>query len=128
MAAAAGEAALHVPRPVRALPRALHRRVEAARIPVERITARLALIAGGDDEVWPSTWFVDQIVSTRREHDLDTAVVSVDAAGHSPVFPGTRPAPPSPHLRRGGTPDADRELGERAWPVILATLGLPPAP
>jgi hypothetical protein len=101
--------------------------VEAARILVERITARLALIAGGDDEVWPSPWFVDQIVSIRREHGLETAVVSVDAAGHSPVFPGTQPAPPSPHLRRGGTPDADRELGERAWPVILATLGLPPA-
>ncbi|MFB6721955.1 alpha/beta fold hydrolase [Kribbella sp. NPDC056345] len=93
--------------------------VQAARIPVERIRDVL-LIAGGDDKVWPSVDFAEEIV--RRRGPLPTRVVTGAAAGHRVVLPGETPKTAGQTMARGGTDAADRELGERAWPEILSFL------
>jgi dienelactone hydrolase len=95
---------------------------DAARIPVEQIAADLVLVAGGDDQVWPSVDFGEEITRTRRRHGRETVVVTVAEAGHTPIFPGTEPPPPSAHLVRGGTEAADRELGAAAWDRLRSLL------
>lgn len=94
----------------------------AARIPVEKITGDVLLIAGGDDQVWPSTCFAQQIISARGKAGLRSALVSHPDAGHRLLLPGEQPATGGMRMARGGTPKADAELGERAWPEILRVL------
>lgn len=94
---------------------------DAAAIPVERIAGTVVLVAGGDDQVWPSQQSVEVMAARRAAHGLSTVVVVEPAAGHRPVLPGEQPAPGA-DLMRGGTPAADRRLGERAWSEILRAL------
>ena len=94
----------------------------AARIPVEKITGDVLLIAGGDDQVWPSTCFAQQIISARERTGLRSTLVSHPDAGHRLLLPGEQPAAGGTRMARGGTPKADAELGERAWPEILRIL------
>lgn len=94
----------------------------AARIPVERIGGEVLLIVGGDDLVWPSGCFAQQIVAARRVARLVTSLVSHPDAGHRLLLPGEQPATGGTRMARGGTPQADAELGERAWPEILRVL------
>lgn len=97
--------------------------VAAAAIPVERIR-ELLLVAGGDDQVWPSTDFAERIVARRREHGLDTAYVSLPNAGHRTLLPGEKPVTAGQSMRRGGSEATNRELGRPAWPHVRATLRL----
>ncbi|MFF5141664.1 acyl-CoA thioester hydrolase/BAAT C-terminal domain-containing protein [Streptomyces sp. NPDC013157] len=94
-----------------------------AEIPVERARADLLLVAGGDDAMWPSLPFAEQLAERRRSAGATVHVITRQDAGHRPRFPGESPAPHSPHFRYGGTPEADRLLGEAAWPHILDRLG-----
>lgn len=91
---------------------------QAARIRVEEILAEVLLIAGGDDQVWPSVQFAEQIAGTREPLGLTTTIVSHPHAGHRLLLPGERPVTGGVSMRRGGTPDADAELGAMAWPEI----------
>ncbi|TDD56193.1 alpha/beta fold hydrolase [Kribbella antibiotica] len=93
--------------------------VDVARIPVEQIKDVL-LIAGGDDKVWPSVDFAEEII--RRRGSLPTRLVVGPEAGHRVVLPGETPKTAGQSMARGGTDAANRELGERAWPEILNVL------
>lgn len=95
---------------------------EAARIRVEDIPAELLLVAGEDDQVWPSAHFAAQIAAVREAHALPTTVVTHQGAGHRMVLPGEEPASGGVRMRRGGTPTADAELGARAWPHITRMI------
>jgi pimeloyl-ACP methyl ester carboxylesterase len=97
-------------------------RVPAARIPVERISGEVVLVAGGDDRLWPSLDWSEEILWCRERHGLPTTLVSHPDAGHRVRLPGERPPAPS-RLAHGGTPAADLELGERLWPTLLRLLG-----
>ncbi len=102
---------------------AVHRdEVAEAAIEVERIRGDLVLVAGGDDRVWPSVWFAERIADRRREHGLETTVVTHPAAGHRTVLPGERPVEAGQVMQRGGTPEADQALGERCWPHVVRAL------
>ncbi|MFC6159143.1 alpha/beta fold hydrolase [Kribbella jiaozuonensis] len=92
---------------------------EQARIPVERI-GEVLLIAGGDDRVWPSVEFAEEIV--RRRGERRTRIVVGPEAGHRPVLPGEDPKSAGQRMARGGTEEADRELGARAWDEIRNLL------
>ncbi|MEU4573437.1 acyl-CoA thioester hydrolase/BAAT C-terminal domain-containing protein [Nonomuraea sp. NPDC023979] len=90
-----------------------------AAIRVEEARARLLLVAGGDDRMWPSLRFARELAARRP-----AVVITHPDAGHRPRFPGEPPAPASPAYAYGGTPEADAALGARAWPHLLALLGV----
>ena len=94
--------------------------LEAARIPAERFTGELLLLAGGDDKLWPSVEFAEQIAS--RRDGLVTEVLSSDQAGHRLIFPGEEPKTTGQRMARGGTDEADRAFGTEAWPHVLRVL------
>ncbi len=97
-------------------------RVPAATIPVERIAGEVVLVAGGADALWPSVLFAEAVRRRRTAHDLETIVVSHPDAGHRVVLPGEPVLPLSRRIAWGGSEEADRELGLRAWPEIAAVL------
>jgi hypothetical protein len=92
-------------------------RVVEAAIPVERIR-RLVLVAGCDDEVWPALEMSRAIEARRHAHGLETVVVSDPEAGHRTILPGEPVVSGGSRMRRGGSEEADRRLGEAAWMEI----------
>ncbi len=106
-----------------ALASASAQQLEAAAIRMEAIPDVL-LVTGGDDQVWPSQWFADQITTRRATAGLATSHMHLAEAGHRAVLPG-EPAPTDGMaMARGGTPEADRTLGTLAWPHVLEVLAL----
>lgn len=98
-------------------------RVHAATIPVERIPEVL-LVAGGDDQVWPSSSFATAITARRFAHGMATTVVADADAGHRTTLPGEMPPLGGLAMARGGTPEGDNKLGAAAWPHLVSALGL----
>ncbi|MEM9746081.1 MAG: acyl-CoA thioester hydrolase/BAAT C-terminal domain-containing protein [Actinomycetota bacterium] len=95
-----------------------------ARIRCEEIVGDVVLVAGGDDQVWPShPWALD-IERRRAAHRRPTSVVSLPDAGHRPVLPGERPPVGGVRMRRGGHRAADAALGRIALPEVLSALGI----
>jgi pimeloyl-ACP methyl ester carboxylesterase len=92
----------------------------AARIPAERFKGDLLLIAGGDDKVWPSVQFAEQIAM--RRGSLETRAIIGAQAGHRFVFPGEKPKVGGQTMARGGSDQADRAFGAQAWPDLLKVL------
>lgn len=97
-------------------------RVEAAEIPVERILDDLLLVAGEDDRVWPSARFADEIAARRAAAGRKTDVLRHPLAGHRVPFPGEPVALGGQRMARGGSPEADAELGALAWDAALARV------
>lgn len=97
---------------------------DRAAIPVERTRANILLVAGGDDQMWPSLDFATNLAARRQRSGLPVEIISNPDAGHRPILPGEEPLPPSPRYLYGGTPEADAALGAAAWPRLLACLGL----
>ncbi|MEU6891995.1 acyl-CoA thioester hydrolase/BAAT C-terminal domain-containing protein [Streptomyces sp. NPDC046557] len=93
-----------------------------AEIPVEAAGADLLLVAGGDDAMWPSLPFAEDLARRRRAAGAPVRLITRHDAGHRPRLPGEGPAPASPRFLYGGTPEADALLGEAAWPHILEAL------
>ncbi|MEU3465642.1 acyl-CoA thioester hydrolase/BAAT C-terminal domain-containing protein [Streptomyces sp. NPDC006733] len=98
------------------------RRLDAAAIPVEKASADILLVAGGDDAMWPSLRYAEQLAARRRAADAPVHLVTRDDAGHRPRFPGEGPAAPSKTFAYGGTARSDALLGEAAWASILGLL------
>jgi uncharacterized protein len=97
---------------------------EAAAIPIEEAEGDLVLVAGRGDRLWPSADAAQALAERRARSGRRVEVILHDHAGHSPLWPG-QPAPePSATLDRGGTPEADAELGSAAWAVTAERLGL----
>jgi hypothetical protein len=97
--------------------------LDAAAIPVENARADLLLVAGGDDAMWPSLRYAEQLAARRRRAGAPVQVVAREDAGHRPRFPGESPAAPSEAFLYGGSADADALLGEAAWTSVLDLLG-----
>ncbi|WP_162308293.1 alpha/beta fold hydrolase [Segeticoccus rhizosphaerae] len=105
--------------------RAAPEQLRLATIPVERFRGELVLIAGGDDQIWPSVEASARIVARRESAGLGTVLVTDDRAGHPVVLPGeVAPNPNRPYLV-GGDAGAAERLGAKAWPAISKVLGLP---
>ncbi len=97
---------------------------EAAAIPVEQIVGQVVLVAGGDDQVWPSGPWARAIKERRGTHGLDTAVVTHPGAGHRVVLPGEPLVERGQSMQPGGSNTANSELGAAAWPHVLEALRL----
>jgi dienelactone hydrolase len=98
-------------------------------IPVERINGPVLAVGGGQDQVWPSSIYVDNI--ERRLHDhgrTDVTALVYPAAGHGIGFPvpNIRVAPRGTaqqgYYEFGGTPEADARARAESWPRLLAFL------
>lgn len=96
----------------------------AAAIRAEDIVGDLLLIAGGDDHVWPSAAFAEDLAARRSARSLDTVVVTHPSAGHRLLLPGETAVVGGQAMARGGSPEADAELGALAWPEIARALDL----
>jgi dienelactone hydrolase len=96
--------------------------VEAA-IPVERSKADILLVAGCDDALWPSDDFARALADRAADSGKSAALEVHPKAGHRVLFPGETKARSALHAH-GGTDDADRELGARAWSKAVHLLGL----
>ncbi|MDQ0604741.1 hypothetical protein QF037_009086 [Streptomyces canus] len=94
----------------------------SAEIPVEVTRADLLLVAGGDDAMWPSLAFAEQLAQRRRSAGASVRLIARHDAGHRPRFPGESPASASSRFEYGGTPEADALLGAAAWPHVLDAL------
>ncbi|SDO05516.1 BAAT / Acyl-CoA thioester hydrolase C terminal [Cryobacterium flavum] len=97
--------------------------IPAATIAVEGIRS-LILVAGGDDQVWPSVAHAERIQRLRASHGLTTTIVAEREAGHRTVLPGEPVVTGGMTMQRGGTEAADRRLGSRAWEVITDLFAL----
>lgn len=96
-------------------------RVAEAAIAVEDIN-EVVLVAGGDDQVWPSVAMSAAIRARRTSHGLKTTIVSDPTAGHRTILPGEPVVSGGVRMRRGGTENADRSLGTAAWAQIKTLL------
>ncbi|MBO0842455.1 MAG: hypothetical protein J2O46_04660 [Nocardioides sp.] len=97
-------------------------RVPAARIPVERIDAKVVVVAGEADELWPSALFAEGVRRRRAAARKQTVVVTHPRAGHRVVLPGEQPLPAAATRSYGGDDVSDAELGALAWPQVMAAL------
>jgi len=106
--------------------RSRQRFAEAARaavIPIEQSDAQVVLVAGGDDRMWPSLAFAQELAARRVSVGRPARLVTSPDAGHRPRLPGEGPAGHSDRFRYGGTAEADAALGAAAWAPIIDTLG-----
>lgn len=102
--------------------------IAAASIPVEDIAAPMLLIAGTEDEMWPSATMAQTIARRRREHGVgtDDHLLLLPDAGHFMRPPGTpSTADRSADLVSGGTQDGIARGKRQAWQAALAFLDHP---
>jgi uncharacterized protein len=99
--------------------------VDASTIPVEAARAKLILVAGGDDALWPSEMFARSIVERRTRFGQQASLLCHPEAGHRILLPGETTARSALHAH-GGNDRADSELGNAAWAAIMEALHLPP--
>jgi pimeloyl-ACP methyl ester carboxylesterase len=96
-------------------------RVRAAAIPVERIQ-RVVLIAGEDDQVWPSAQSARRIAARRTAAGCTTTLVIDRDAGHRTVLPTEPVVAGGNAMARGGSAVADAALGVVALEAIRGAL------
>jgi dienelactone hydrolase len=95
-------------------------------IPVEKIHSAVMIIAGGDDQLWPSPIMARQIAARLKEHHHPYAdeMLIYPAAGHAINAPFV----PTPHtisagaLTLGGTAAANAQADRNSWLRVLAFL------
>jgi dienelactone hydrolase len=93
---------------------------DRAAIRVEDSTAHLLLVAGDDDQLWPSELFAEQLADRRLGRGVDLIIGR--GSGHHAQLPGEPPVRSTATTARGGTSAADAALGQRAWRHILDLL------
>jgi pimeloyl-ACP methyl ester carboxylesterase len=96
-------------------------RVRAAAVPVERIQ-QLVLIAGEDDQVWPSAQSARRIAARRTAAGCTTTLVIDRDAGHRTVLPTEPVVAGGNAMARGGSAVADAALGVVALEAIRGAL------
>jgi dienelactone hydrolase len=96
-------------------------------IPVEDITGPLLLVAGGDDQLWPSSLMAEAIMDRRAAMGghADDELLTYPNAGHligkaSVPAGSTRIA--GGRLESGGTPPDNARAQADAWPRVLEFL------
>lgn len=108
-------------------------KADPARIDVQRIAGPILLVAGSEDQLWPSMASAERILQRRAEHGGHPAdeLLRFDGAGHFVCFPyalpsippSTRLSPPGPiTIDFGGTRSANAAAARESWPKILSFL------
>lgn len=101
----------------------------AAAIQVENIRCPLLLISGGDDQMWPSKLFAEQIIQRlKKEHSkIQAEHLCYREAGHGINIPNLPiPTPIYYHpvsklwFSMGGSREADAQASEDAWNKLVS--------
>ncbi|MGO7079060.1 acyl-CoA thioester hydrolase/BAAT C-terminal domain-containing protein [Rhizobium johnstonii] len=95
--------------------------VQRAIIPIEKTVANIILVAGGDDALWPSDVFAEQLSRRREEYGMPVSLIVDSYAGHRILLPGEN-TPRSTLHAHGGTDEADARLGQAAWREVMTLL------
>jgi pimeloyl-ACP methyl ester carboxylesterase len=95
--------------------------VPAATIAIEKAHARVVLVAGGDDALWPSDVFARSLAERLEAVGKQPLLITHPRAGHRVLLPGET-TPPSAVNAYGGNDAADRALGVAAWNAISELL------
>ncbi|HVE76964.1 MAG TPA: acyl-CoA thioesterase/bile acid-CoA:amino acid N-acyltransferase family protein [Actinomycetota bacterium] len=103
--------------------------IERAAIRLEDARGAIMMIAGDDDQVWPSRQFVELAERRLARTENNTIFEShvFPGAGHSiglPYLPSTvtEGSYGSLLLPRGGTPGGSASASEQSWPLIMRFL------
>lgn len=95
--------------------------IPTATIAIEKARARVILVAGGDDALWPSDLFARTLAQRREAAGNPHVLLIHPKAGHRVLLPGE--TTPRPALNaHGGTDEADQALGLAAWNEISRAL------
>lgn len=102
-------------------------KTKAARIPVKSIRGPVLLVSGGDDELWPSDTYADEIMGELGSDPAPHQHLNYTRAGHIvlwlPYSPTTTveqvPNGTTAALDLGGTPAANNAAHERDWPAMI---------
>lgn len=101
--------------------------LDAAAIPVEKISAPILFVTGDDDQMWPASIMAVTMIERREQAGLTgDRHLRFENAGHiihPPVTPTTVTWTDS--LYSGGTPEGCAKAEAEAWPEILAFLSAP---
>lgn len=101
----------------------------AAAIPVENIQCPILLISGGDDQMWPSEDFANQIMDRLKKKGSQVAArhLNYPEAGHGINIPNLPiPGPTYYHpvsklwFSMGGSREADAKASADAWNQLVA--------
>jgi len=99
--------------------------IEAARIPLERATGAILLLAGGDNHRWRSAAMTERLVDTMRKHgrEDDISSVTYPSAGHAFLMAPmvTRFPSGAPPFDSGGNSEVDVAAAD-AWDRIARFL------
>jgi acetyl esterase/lipase len=93
----------------------------AATIAIEKARARVILVAGGDDALWPSDLFARTLAQRLEAAGKPHVLLIHPKAGHRVLLPGET-TPRSAVNAHGGTDEADQALGLAAWNEISRAL------
>jgi hypothetical protein len=92
--------------------------IPAATIAIEKARARMILVAGGDDALWPSDLFArtlaQRLETAGNPHVSCSSIQKQDIACFCPA----KQPPRSAVNAHGGTDETDRALGLTAWNEI----------
>ncbi len=105
----------------------LQRAPEGATIAVERIRGPLLLVAGEEDQLWPSLLMAQRIMQRRGErggHARDR-LLAYAGAGHligKAFLPSGSTRIAGGRIETGGTPTANARAQADAWPKVIAFL------
>lgn len=95
------------------------------RIPVDKIRARTLLVAGSDDQIWPSASMASSIAARMRRYGRSVEVVTYPFAGHLLMGPGpgeVRIVTPNFTIEFGGTEAGNLAARNSAWRRTLTML------
>lgn len=87
-------------------------------IPVGRIVGQVLVVSGGDDLVWPSSLYADQIMRSLPRARAAHVHLNYPAAGHVVLAIPYTPIPQS-YLADGGTVAADSAAYMSDWPATM---------
>jgi uncharacterized protein len=95
--------------------------IPPATIAIEKARARVILVAGGDDALWPSDLFARTLAQRLEAAGKPHVLLIHPKAGHRVLLPGET-TPRSAVNAHGGTDEADQALGLAAWNEISRAL------
>jgi len=98
-----------------------------ARIPIEDVEGPIMLVAGGDDQLWPSARMAEDLMHRREAaggHPGDQMIIYPEA-GHligKSYLPSGSTRIGRGSMETGGSPSGNARAQADAWPRVLAFL------